>query len=111
MSDNARPVLYDADYAVTLANRAPAGEQVLSRVVGKHCESGDIVVRYCYLPADLRSGDILAVPATGAYCYVLGSNYNYLSRPPVIATSAGEAAHPIIRRQSEDEMLALDTGF
>ena len=50
MSDNARPVLYDADYAVTLANRAPAGEQVLSRVVGKHCESGDIVVRYCYLP-------------------------------------------------------------
>ena len=90
MSDNARPVLYDADYAVTLANRAPAGAQVLSRVVGKHCESGDIVVRYCYLPADLRSGDILAVPATGAYCYVLGSNYNYLSRPPVIATSAGE---------------------
>ena len=111
MSDNARPVLYDADYTVTLANRAPAGEQVLSRVVGKHCESGDIVVRYCYLPADLCAGDILAVPATGAYCYVLGSNYNYLSRPPVIATSAGEAAHPIIRRQSEDEMLALDTGF
>ena len=111
MSDNARPVLYDADYSVTLASRAPAGEQVLSRVVGKHCESGDIVVRYCYLPADLCAGDILAVPATGAYCYVLGSNYNYLSRPPVIATAANKAAHPIIRRQSEEEMLALDTGF
>ena len=107
MSDNARPVLYDADYSVTLANRAPAGEQVLSRVVGKHCESGDIVVRYAYLPADLAAGDVLAVPATGAYCYVLGSNYNYLTRPPVVATSEHADPRVIVRRQSEGEMLAL----
>lgn len=111
MSDNARPVLYDADYSVTLANRAPAGEQVLSRVVGKHCESGDIVVRYCYLPADLHTGDVLAVPATGAYCYVLGSNYNYLTRPPVISTATGQQVQVLIRRQTEEEMLALDAGF
>lgn len=110
MSDNARPVLYDSDYSVTLANRNPAGEQVLSRVVGKHCESGDIVVRYCYLPADVRAGDLLAVPATGAYCYVLGSNYNFLSRPPVIATAEGKPSRVMIRRQSEDDMLALDMG-
>ena len=110
MSDNARPVLYESDYSVTLANRAPAGEQVLCRVVGKHCESGDIVVRYCYLPADLQAGDILAVPATGAYCYVLGSNYNFLTRPPVIATAEGRPSRVMIRRQSEDDMLALDMG-
>ena len=110
MSDNARPVLYESDYSVTLANRAPAGEQVLSRVVGKHCESGDVVVRYCYLPADLQAGDILAVPATGAYCYVLGSNYNFLTRPPVIATVEGKPSRVMIRRQREEDMLALDMG-
>lgn len=110
MSDNARPVLYESDYSVTLANRAPAGEQVLSRVVGKHCESGDVVVRYCYLPADLQAGDILAVPATGAYCYVLGSNYNFLTRPPVIATAEGKPSRVMIRRQREEDMLALDMG-
>lgn len=110
MSDNARPVLYESDYSVTLANRAPVGEQVLCRVVGKHCESGDVVVRYCYLPADLQAGDILAVPATGAYCYVLGSNYNFLTRPPVIATAEGQPSRVMIRRQSEDDMLTLDMG-
>lgn len=111
MSDNPRPVLYESDYAVTLANRAPAGEQILSRVVGKHCESGDIVIRYCYLPADLAAGDILAVPATGAYNHVMASNYNYLTRPPVIATAEGKEARAIIRRETEDDMLARDLGL
>ena len=111
MSDNPRPVLYESDYAVTLANRAPAGEQVLSRVVGKHCESGDIVIRYCYLPADLAAGDILAVPATGAYYHVMASNYNYLTRPPVIATAEGKEPRAIIRRETEDDMLARDLGL
>lgn len=111
MSDNPRPVLYESDYAVTLANRAPVGEQVLSRVVGKHCESGDIVVRYCYLPADLVAGDILAVPATGAYNHVMSSNYNYLTRPPVVATSQGKPARAIVRRETEEDMLARDLGL
>ena len=111
MSDNPRPVLYESDYAVTLANRAPAGEQILSRVVGKHCESGDIVIRYCYLPADLAAGDILAVPATGAYNHVMASNYNYLTRPPVIATAEGKEPRAIIRRETEDDMLARDLGL
>ncbi len=111
MSDNARPVLYDADYTAVLANRAPTGVQVLSRVVGKHCESGDIVVRYCYLPADLTAGDVLAIPATGAYCYVLSSNYNFLPTPPVVATARDKDARLIIRGQSEEEMLHQDLGI
>ncbi|WP_237200390.1 diaminopimelate decarboxylase [Rothia nasimurium] len=111
MSDNPRPVLYESDYAVTLANRAPAGEQVLTRVVGKHCESGDIVIRYCYLPSDLAAGDILAVPATGAYNHVMASNYNYLTRPPVIATAQGKEPRAIIRRETEEDMLARDLGL
>ena len=76
MSDNIRTALYDADYTVTLASRSSDAHAVLCRVVGKHCESGDIVVRDCYLPADLAIGDLLAVAATGAYCYAMSSNYN-----------------------------------
>jgi diaminopimelate decarboxylase len=108
MSDNARPVLYDADYSAVLAR--PAGsEPALSRVVGKHCESGDIVVRDVYLPADTSSGDLLAVPATGAYCWALASNYNYVPRPPVIAVADG-SARVIIRGETEDDLLARDCG-
>ena len=111
MSDNARPVLYDADYTAVLANRVPEGVQILSRVVGKHCESGDIVVRYCYLPADVKADDILAVPATGAYCYALSSNYNYLRRPPVVATGQQKEPRLIIRGETEEEMLSRDMGI
>lgn len=111
MSDNARPVLYEADYTAVLANRAPEGEQVLSRVVGKHCESGDVVVRYTYLPADVKAGDIIAVPATGAYCFALSSNYNYLTKPGVVATSASKAPREIVRRETEEDMLARDLGL
>lgn len=111
MSDNARPVLYDADYTAVLANRAPNGRQLLSRVVGKHCESGDILVRYVYLPEELTAGDILAVPATGAYCFALSSNYNYLTKPGVVATSTAQSPREIVRRETEEDMLVRDLGL
>ncbi|HYN71236.1 MAG TPA: diaminopimelate decarboxylase, partial [Nakamurella sp.] len=76
MSDNIRTALYDAEYTIALASRSSDQPGVLCRVVGKHCESGDIVVRDCYLPADLAVGDLVAVAATGAYCYAMSSNYN-----------------------------------
>ncbi|MDO5634288.1 MAG: diaminopimelate decarboxylase [Micrococcus sp.] len=107
MSDNPRPVLYDADYTAVAASRTSAAQPVLSRVVGKHCESGDIVVRDVYLPADLGRGDLLAVPATGAYTHVMSSNYNALLRPAVIAVREG-AAREIIRRETLDDLLARE---
>ncbi|HUQ00142.1 MAG TPA: diaminopimelate decarboxylase [Aeromicrobium sp.] len=109
MSDNIRTALYGADYSCTLASRASEGQPVLSRVVGKHCESGDIVVRDEYLPADVRAGDLLAVPVTGAYCRSLASTYNHVPRAAVVAVRDGEA-RVIIRRETEDDLLALDEG-
>src|SRR5690606_8253682 len=81
MSDNARPALYGAQYSARLASRAGVGEPALSRVVGLHCESGDVVVDHEYLPDDVAPGDLLAVPVTGAYCAALSSNYNHTPRP------------------------------
>ena len=109
MSDNARPVLYEADYSAVLANRASTAASALSRVVGKHCESGDIVVRDVYLPNDVAAGDLLAVPGTGAYCWALASNYNYVPRPPVVAIKNG-TARLIVRGETEDDLLARDLG-
>lgn len=109
MSDNARPVLYDADYSAVVAGRASQAAPALSRVVGKHCESGDIVVRDVYLPNDVAAGDLLAVPGTGAYCWALASNYNYVPRPPVVAVKDG-AARMIVRGETEDDLLARDLG-
>ena len=105
MSDNARPALYGADYQVRIANRESDAAPALVRVVGKHCESGDIVVQRDVLPGDVRPGDTLAVAATGAYCWSLSSNYNYVPRPPVIAVADG-AARIIVRGETEDELLA-----
>ena len=82
---------------------------MLSRVVGRHCESGDIVVRHAYLPSDLAPGDLLAVPATGAYCRSLASNYNHVLRPAVVAVRDGEA-RVIVRRERMDDLLSLDVG-
>ncbi len=110
MSDNARPVLYEADYSVALASRASGAPAVLSRVVGKHCESGDIVVKDAYLPDDVARGDLLAVPATGAYCHSLSSNYNMLTRPAVVAVQGGQA-RVIIRRETEEDLFARETGL
>lgn len=109
MSDNARPVLYEADYSAVLASRSSAQAPALSRVVGKHCESGDIVVRDVYLPNDVAAGDLLAVPGTGAYCWALASNYNYVPRPPVVAVKNG-TARLIVRGETEDDLLARDLG-
>jgi diaminopimelate decarboxylase len=109
MSDNIRTALYDATYTCALASRSSAAAPMLSRVVGRHCESGDIVVRHCYLPSDLAPGDLLAVAATGAYCRSLASNYNHLARPGVVAVGDGHARE-IVRRETLDDLLALDVG-
>jgi diaminopimelate decarboxylase len=109
MSDNIRPALYDGVYSVALANRVSEAEPMLSRVVGKHCDAGDVVVRDDYLPADLRIGDLLAVPGTGAYCRSLSNNFNHVPRPPVIAVSEGRS-RVIIRRESDEDLLGLDVG-
>ncbi|WP_437386215.1 diaminopimelate decarboxylase [Plantibacter flavus] len=110
MSDNARPSLYGADYAVRIADRVSDAEPALVRIAGKHCESGDIVVNADYLPADVRDGDLLAVPATGAYCWSLASNYNYLGRPAVVAVTGGEA-RIIVRGETEHDLLSRDAGL
>ncbi|MFJ4688251.1 diaminopimelate decarboxylase [Streptomyces sp. NPDC088789] len=109
MSDNIRTALYDAEYSVALVSRASDAEPVLARVVGKHCESGDIVVKDAFLPADLAPGDLIAVPATGAYCRSMASNYNHVPRPPVVAVRDGEA-RLIVRRETEEDLLRLDVG-
>jgi len=109
MSDNIRPALYDADYSCTLANRVSDAAPVLARVVGKHCESGDIVVKDEFLPSDVRAGDLIAVPGTGAYCRSLSSQYNHVPRPPVVAVK-NSAARLIVRRETVEDLLALDVG-
>ena len=112
MSDNIRPVLYDAAYTATLANRDPAQASSLARcrIVGKHCESGDIIIRDIDLPADIAGGDLLAVPAVGAYGYSMASNYNMLTKPGVLAVEDGSARW-FIRPQTVDHLLALDAGL
>ena len=109
MSDNIRTALYDASYSATLAGRASTAEPMLARVVGKHCESGDIVVKDEFLPADVQPGDLVAVPGTGAYCRSMASNYNHVPRPPVVAVRDGQA-RLIVRRETEADLLALDVG-
>ena len=109
MSDNIRTVLYDAVYTAALASRRSEAPSVLARVVGKHCESGDIVVRDVMLPADIGAGDLLAVPVTGAYGRSLASNYNQLPRPGVVAIGDGEPRE-IVRRETIDDLLSLDVG-
>ncbi len=109
MSDNIRTALYDADYSCTLASRRSAAGPVLTRVVGKHCESGDVVVKDEFVASDVAAGDLLAVPGTGAYCRSMASNYNHVPRPPVVAVRDG-ATRVIVRRETEDDLLALDIG-
>ncbi len=109
MSDNIRTALYDADYSCTLASRRSEAPPLLTRVVGKHCEAGDIVVKDEFLPADLAPGDLIAVPGTGAYCRSMASNYNHALRPPVIAVRNG-LTRVVVRRETEDDLLATDMG-
>jgi diaminopimelate decarboxylase len=109
MSDNIRPALYAAEYSAVLANRTSSEQPVLCRVVGKHCEGGDILVRDVYLPSDISPGDLLAVPGAGAYARSMASNYNHLTRPPVVAVTA-DRVYPLLRRETLDDLLALDVG-
>ena len=109
MSDNIRTALYDADYTVRLASRTSEAPPMLTRVVGKHCESGDVVVRDAWLPSDLVPGDLLALAATGAYCRPMASNYNYIPRPAVVAVGGG-LSRTMLRRETEDDLFALDAG-
>jgi diaminopimelate decarboxylase len=107
MSDNIRPSLYSAEYTTILANRTSTAPHVSSRLVGKHCETGDIVIREIDLPDDIVPGDLLAVPATGAYGRSMASNYNHVPRPPVVAVKDGKA-RVIVRRETEADLLGLD---
>lgn len=109
MSDNIRTALYDASYTATIANRVSDAPLVRSRVVGKHCESGDVVVRDTWLPGDVTPGDLIAVAATGAYCRSMASNYNFVPRPPVVAVRDG-GTQVLLRRETEDDLLRLDAG-
>jgi diaminopimelate decarboxylase len=110
MSDNARTALYGADYTVRLAARVSDAPPALVRVAGKHCESGDIVVDADYLPHDVAPGDLLAVAATGAYCWSLANNYNHVPRPPVVAVRDG-VARVIVHGETEADLLARDAGL
>ena len=107
MSENMRTSLYDAEYFATLADRTSTAPLTQSRVVGKHCETGDIVIRDIKLPANIAPGDLLATPATGAYGRSMASNYNHVPRPPVVAIKDGKA-RVIVRRENEADLLALD---
>jgi diaminopimelate decarboxylase len=110
MSDNARTALYGADYTARIASRSSDAPPALVRVAGKHCESGDIVVDAEYLPHDVAPGDLLAVAATGAYCWSLANNYNHVPRPPVVAVRDG-VARVIVRGETEADLLARDAGL
>jgi diaminopimelate decarboxylase len=107
MSDNIRTALYDAEYSVVLANRMSSAPPALTRVVGKHCESGDVVVRDAWLPSDVAVGDLLAVAATGAYCRSMASNYNQMPRPGVISV-CDATCDVVLRAETLDDLFALD---
>ena len=109
MSDNIRTALYAAEYSATLASRRSSAPPALARVVGKHCEGGDILVRDEFLPADIAPGDLVAVPASGAYSRSMASNYNHVPRPPVVAVRDGEL-RTLVRRETIEDLLALDVG-
>ncbi|MFD0904670.1 diaminopimelate decarboxylase [Actinomadura sediminis] len=107
MSDNLRTALYGAEYTGVLASRSSDARPMLSRLVGKHCESGDIVVRDLWFPEDIAAGDLVAVAATGAYCRSMASNYNHVPKPAVVAVKDGRS-RVIVRREGVEDLLRLD---
>ena len=109
MSDNIRPALYGAEYSAVLGNRTSDQPAILCRVVGKHCEGGDILVRDVFLPADVSVGDLIAIPAAGAYSRAMASNYNLTPRPPVVAAKDGQLS-TLLRRETLDDLFGLDVG-
>ena len=110
MSDNLRSALYRADYTAAVASRVSTESATLVRVVGKHCESGDIVVDAGYLPGDVTPGDLLMVAATGAYCHSLASNYNVVGRPALVIVHGGEI-HTSLRGETLDDLMHRDSGL
>jgi len=109
MSDNIRTSLYAAEYDARLVSRLSDAAPTLARIVGKHCESGDIVVRDTWVSDDVTPGDLIGVAATGAYCYSMSSRYNLLGRPAVVAVRDGKA-RLILRRETVDDLLSLEVG-
>jgi diaminopimelate decarboxylase len=109
MSDNPRPVLYGSGYEAFLPREVDAERSLRARVVGKHCESGDVLLFNAHLPGDTAVGDLLAVPVTGAYGHSMGSNYNKVPRPPVVFVRDG-VARVVVRRETFDDLLATDVG-
>jgi diaminopimelate decarboxylase len=107
MSDNIRTSLYGAQYDVRLVSRASTAAPVMARIVGKHCESGDILVRDAWVPEDVAPGDLFGVAATGAYCYSMSSRYNLIGRPAVVAVHDGKA-RPVLRRETVEDLLSLE---
>ena len=100
---------FGAEYSAAQANRTSEIAPALCRVVGKHCEGGDILVHDVYLPGDIRPGDLVAVPASGAYSRAMASNYNHTPRPPVVAVRDGQL-NTLLRRETIEDLLALDVG-
>ncbi len=107
MSDNPRPVLYGSGYEAFLPREATAPRPRTVRIVGKHCETGDVVVDEAHVPADLTGGDVLATPVTGAYGYSMASNYNKVPRPPVVFVQGG-VERVVVRGETVDDLLRLD---
>jgi diaminopimelate decarboxylase len=107
MSDNPRPVLYGSGYESFLPRAPFADRDANGRLVGKHCESGDVLLRDAKLPSDVRVGDLVATPVTGAYGRSMGSNYNMITRPPVVFVRDGDA-RVVVRRETFDDLLATD---
>ncbi|MGB3486257.1 MAG: diaminopimelate decarboxylase [Mycobacterium sp.] len=107
MSDNIRPALYGAEYDIRLVSRTSEAAPTLARIVGKHCETGDIIVRDTWVSEDVAPGDLMAVAATGAYCYSMSSRYNLLGRPAVVAVRDGRS-RLILRRETVEDLLSLE---
>ncbi len=107
MSDNPRPVLYGSGYEAFLPRCVPAPRPRVVTVVGKHCESGDVLVRDAAVPSDLAVGDVLATPVTGAYGHSMASNYNKVPRPPVVFVRGG-SWRTVVRREAYEDLMALD---
>jgi len=106
MSDNLRPMLYGSEYDAAIANRMTAPGTVRCHVAGKHCESGDVIVRDALLP-DPAPGDVVVTPATGGYGHALANNYNGVPRPPVVFCRDG-SARLVVRRETYDDLGARD---
>jgi diaminopimelate decarboxylase len=107
MSDNIRPALYGARYEALLANKADVPSDHVVTIAGSHCEQGDLLIKDASLPASVARGDVVAVPATGAYGYSMASNYNRFPRPAVIAVQDGRARE-IVARETYEDLIARD---